>query len=48
MMVFTFDPSVCNQCRNRVPEGMWDTADDGPRQSETCQERRERLLREAQ
>jgi hypothetical protein len=24
-MVFTFDPSVCNQCRSKVPSGMWDT-----------------------
>jgi hypothetical protein len=43
MMVFTFDPSVCNQCRERVPKGMWDTDDrnDGePRETETCQERR--------
>jgi hypothetical protein len=24
-MVFTFDPTVCNQCRERIPGGMWDT-----------------------
>jgi ribosome-binding protein aMBF1 (putative translation factor) len=30
MMVFTFDPSVCRQCRTRVPKGDWDTAEDEP------------------
>jgi hypothetical protein len=28
MMVFTFDPSVCNQCRDHIPKGNWNTDDD--------------------
>jgi hypothetical protein len=44
MMVFTFDPSVCNQCRGKTPKGLWDTADDNTeKETETCQERFKRL-----
>jgi hypothetical protein len=28
MMVFTFDPSVCDQCREKAPKGLWDTVDE--------------------
>lgn len=47
MMVFTFDPTVCNQCRKRVPEGDWDTASDEPAEIEARRERFQRLRREA-
>lgn len=44
MMVFTFDPNVCNQCRSKIPGGHWDTADSKePRETETCQERLKRI-----
>lgn len=50
MMVFTFDPSVCNQCREKVPEGNWNTAESDwdkqapKRPTETCQERFQRIV----
>jgi hypothetical protein len=28
MLVFTFDPNVCNQCRKKTPKGLWDTVDE--------------------